>query len=679
MLVEWKEDCDIWPKRNEAAGWCNVVKSWAMVYDVETSHFDEVMNGRKLASFVDRVSHDPNANPRTHRLSLLNSHLRKGVSGIEWLDRLIRFLKDYGLSEVVHQYHIVPSQGGFLRALPNLHRDQGIHEELKDIAELLEWRIRLELRDTRVASLSDEAGNGDWDNKYVIAELIKKLQERAEKNPDANFAKSSVGAFAWIVSQKDWDLLRGFPAFAEEDVDADNRRVIKLERDLDKDVVPLTPVKSWTEDLQPYYELFPQRHILANSFFEAAPGPDIWQTLDQEGFLRKDVVITKDVYFREFLLGGPMSDEEHETTNCVTVTDIAFISRDDVGIMARVRQSQRLARIFWRFLTEWVTEHDYKGLEISEALCGCKENHRYYPAEWLGPLKRNRWVPMGGDRRAPATAQSLGSLLRGSGWDPGSLSENYNAVKLLEAIGVTRFDLMRELFAEDHATRVEVDNAFTNMLAATSGNIIHLNHAIEFIEDLKGDSNLPDFLKDRRERRRIVRENQHLGSQVEQLVKESLEGEGFTVWRTGVGSDFKIEYNPDDLVSLELARAGQRWLVEVKATRDQRVRMTEIQAKTAVDEEASFLLCVVPLESGDTTASLDDVKASMRFIKNIGPRVAPLCDDLDGFKELRDDITSDELSGVQLEVESGAVRVRVDSSVWQDDGFPLADLTNRLE
>ena len=91
-----------------------------------------------------------------------------------------------------------------------------------------------------------------------------------------------------------------------------------------------------------------------------------------------------------------------------------------------------------------------------------------------------------------------------------------------------------------------------------------MSHSI--LEDLKNDKALPDVLNERRERRRQVRENQHLGSQVEKLVKQSLEGEGFTVCRTGIGSDFAIEFN--DVTRLALAKSDRTWLVEVKATRD---------------------------------------------------------------------------------------------------------------
>ena len=192
LLVEWRKDGDIWPRRDEAAGWCDAVKSWAKLSQCELLTYDGVIDGRKLASKVDSVSHDKSVNVTTHRISFLANNLREGVSVIDWLDRLIGFLRANGQGEAVREHRIVPSQGGFLRALPDLHRDVGISEELKAVAGLLEWRIKTELRDTWITSLEEEPGAGDWDNDYIAGELIGRLQDRAEKTPDAAFAGASV-------------------------------------------------------------------------------------------------------------------------------------------------------------------------------------------------------------------------------------------------------------------------------------------------------------------------------------------------------------------------------------------------------------------------------------------------------------------------------------------------------
>ena len=675
LLDAWQEAHDTLSRRNEAAGWSRAVTSWASLYKEEPiSLFPEVVDGERLASMIDDKTHKNNDYGTMQDIQDL---LQGGLSAIEWLNRFHAFLNMNGLRDAVRDYHIVLDQDNFLDKLSELHRDKDISDELKDIAKSLDWSIRQCLRDKHLTSLEHEDGAGVWDDKYVVDELIRELQKRAAENLDDNFAKASVGLFAWIVSQENWSLPHGFPVFAEETSANNIRRVIKLEPTTEEEDRPLAPVLAWSEDLQLYSELFPRRRILADAFFEAAPNSTVWRTLDEQGFLKNDVIITKKLYFDTFLPDENLTDDEdHKTAEHIAATSIAFLIRDDIGIMARVRQSQNLARLFWCFLTEWLVQYDLNGLQICKAICNCGNEHSYYPAEWLVPIKSNgnKWVPIGKNRSSQATAESLANLLRGSR-DTGSLIEDPAVRNLLGAIGVSDFDLMRQLVAPTEEGRAVVDKQLIRLMTATRG---ELSPILEFAEDLKNDEGLPKILAERRKNKQIVCKNQRLGQQVEDLVKESLQTEGFAVRRTGIGSDFEISAELGEVANLELTLGSQSWSVEVKATRDQRVRMTDTQAKTAAEKGYRFLLCVVPVESGDSLPELESVRADMRFVANIGDLVKPLCNHLDELSDYREGITADESAGVQLEIASGAARIRVARSVWEHDGFPLKDLAGRL-
>ena len=654
------------PRRNEAVGWSKAIRSWAALRECQPTSFDEAFDGRTLASLIEKeCSH----------LEDLQKLLREGVCAVEWLNQLYQFLKDNGLfDDEIRSLSIFPAQDGRLDELSErgkLHRDQGIAEKLKDVAGLLGWNIRRELRDTRLTSLADERGAGDKDSVEVVRQLIARLQH-VEDNPDDNFTQASVRLFAWILAQdqKKWTSLRGFPVFAKSS-EPDSRRAFRMERQdpEEDDNRRLAPIGAWAEELKQFSDLFPQRQILADAFFEAVPDPDTWRILDEQGFIRTNVVIRREVSSdtvfsdRTFRLKGPRSgdgdDTKHRTVDCITVTDIAFLT----GIMARVRQSPRRAYLFWRFLTEWLVKEDAQGLEVRKSRCTCERTHQHFQAAWLVQVGENQWIRRG-DTSFQATAQSLANLLRDSEWKPGSLNKNPAAVKLLEAIGVTRFDLTRELVSKNAKERAAMNDQLTYLITATDGDF---SHVLEFVEDLQNDERLPDILKKHREYRQMVQKNQRLGKCVEGLVKKSLEDEGFTVTRTGIGSDYEIELSKED----------QKWLIEVKSTQGQEVRMTDTQARKAVEKEDGFLLCVVPVESG--TPALDEVRDKMRFVKNIGSLVEPLCNDLDKFKNLRDEITDDSASDVQLVVEAGTARVRVASSVWEKDGFHLKNLAERLK
>ena len=664
------------PNRNEAVGWCNSVESWATILRSKVTDFPEVIDGTKLAEYVEEKTHDTDSD--YGRLTRLQTLLRQGESALIWLNRFCGFLKTNGFDNAIRNRSIVLNQSGLLDKLSNLHRDQGVSETLKDIAESLEWNVRDYLRDTRITALADEIGKGDWDDDHVVRELIKQLQERAEQKPDAAFAEASVRLFTWIVERESWELLRGFPVFGRRIESERLLKVIHLPVSDQLEARPMAPVKVWDKELQRFADIFPPASILADDFFAKLPNQNTWQMLDEKSLVGKEIIRfskTRDIKFYPDL-SSLQEGVEHSPVDLVTVTDVWRLAE----IIERVRNSQDRARLFWQFLTEWLSLKDLKNLKTEQAHCSqCGVPHRYYPAAWIEQVREKLWVRQSTDVRTRATAQSLANLLRSSQWDPNSL--NPAAIKLLEAMGISYLELLQEFLATNDENRHEVQSALTNILASAGNNVTHLNQARQYIEDLKSDESLPSVLAERREQRRRIHENQQLGDIVEDLVEKELNSKGFTVERTGTGSDFQIEY--DDVAKLELAKSGKTWLVEVKATRRQEVRLTDTQAKKAVEKGDGFLLCVVPVEGETTDLESDErrkaMREAMRFVQNIGPLVKPLCSNLDKLNKQRKDITAVASQGVQLVVVGGTAQYSVKSPVWQNEGFPLAELPNHLD
>ena len=651
LLDDWQEYREKLPRRDEATGWCNALKSWANLYGRDASAFNEAIDGRKLA-----LRFEVNG---CSCLENLQNLLQENVCTVTWLNQLYGFLRDNGFDDQIRNRRFVLDQAGGFHQLRDLNRDSGIDEELKDIAELLDWRIRCELRNTQLTSLDQESGAGNWDSGDVVDSLIKKLKERADylrpddKNSDDNFKQASARLFAWIVGQKDWDRLREFPVFAK-DGNPDSLPALYRSSGAQENKTPLAPILAWPEGLKPFSNLFPPNRILADTFFEVLPDTDAWQMLNKEGLIRMDMIITRNdkVDFKNFCPEEDLPDGEHKAVEPISVTDI--VERKE--IMERVSDSRSRATLFWQFLTEWLIKEDVQGLESAEAKCRCGKTHKYYSAEWAMPVRNNRWIRQQEDRRARVNAQSLASLLRDSGWEPSTLKENPAAVKLLEAIDVSEFNLMREFVAKNDEERKANEEKLTEILVVTQGDLTQVH---ELVQHIKEDENLLQHLEDRQKKRRSVHENQRLGQQVEEWVKENLEQEGFSVRRTGIGSDFEIS----DLITLDIDRGDQNWLVEVKATRSQSIQMTSKQAETAVERGKEFLLCIVPIGPENIDPDLESVRANMRFIKNIGSRVAPLCEELADLEEWRDAITDDTDSGVKLVYETGTTGIRVYHSV----------------
>ena len=463
---------------------------------------------------------------------------------------------------------------------------------------------------------------------------------------------------------------------------ADGKSVFELPNRTNDREPPLAPVRSWSAKLQQFSELFPPERILAEVFFEKISDPNVWRMLNEQHLTKTDIIITRNepINFTDFFPKEELPDEEkvsHKSVDHISVTDIV----ERVKIMDQVRRTRDRTRLFWRFLTEWLVKKDGQGLETAEAKCECGESHKYYPAAWLMPVRNNRWIQQRGGQ-VPPGARSIANLLRGSEWEPSSLNENSAVIKLLKAIDVTVLDLMQELTTENDDQRKVQDKILIEILGVAGNSLSILSRIPELVPYIDEDDEvLLSHLETRQKKRHIADKNRRLGQRVEDLVKESLEHAGFSVCRTGTGSDFEVSDGSYDLITLDVAQNdyGKSWLVEVKSTRYQSVHVSSTQTETAIEEKEKFLLCVVPIEPENIDPDLETVKRDMRFIKNIGGRVERLDNDLKGLEELRNEINDDASPGVELVIDLGKPGICVKKSVWENEGFTLENLAENLK
>ena len=321
------------------------------------------------------------------------------------------------------------------------------------------------------------------------------------------------------------------------------------------------------------------------------------------------------------------------------------------------------------------------------ASCECGKTHEYYPAAWVMLVRKVNWIRDGNPRHLPE-AEHLAKLLQEKGWELSSLNENSGIGKLLKAMNVDPSTLKR-LFIPDTVINTAV------MLSESPQLARHIEdnekrHQIEQILDTVGDE-LPlvneavhdkKFLEEYKQKKKqdlTVQVNKDLGLLVEEIVGEILDEKGFDVESNHRGWDFDVTGHITELKVVQNS-SSKTWRVEVKSTRTegnaQGVYMSAAQAEEAVEYGKQYVLCVVPLEQED--AIPENIREKILFIEDIGNSVAPLWADLKKLKKVRDDITTDASSDLELIVEEGKPRVLVKKPIWDKGGFPLADLLERL-
>ncbi len=371
----------------------------------------------------------------------------------------------------------------------------------------------------------------------------------------------------------------------------------------------------------------------------------------------------------------PASDDKkvkHVTKDPVDVSALAYFEHDGTGLDA-VRRSKSRAMELLLFLANYVLEAEPDLLEPVTAECECGLQHRYFPCHWLIPMFDRKWVPLGDNKQAFATAESIAQLFEEEEDRLEELTSGKGKL-LLEALGISMADLTLRAIAPDEATRISLIGSVSTIMRATGNDVEKVKLLAEEIAE---SPDLLDELQERRDRREMVRRNKSIGEQVEQFLEENLTGSGIKVTRTGVGSDFEVteDYLHDGHeVLLVLEGTRKSILVEVKATTGDVVRMTVAQARTAVNESERFALCVVQLDTPDMSAEI--VREQCRFVMDIGTQIEPIWDEYEGFEETKGDLRTT-IGDVRLDIAGSEVRFRVSAGAWTE-GLEFDDAVSSI-
>ena len=629
-----------------------------------------------------------------------------------WLAELFLLaadMEDQNVRDMVNG--LLPNQYGKFRNTKKdfLYADGGISTEIKDIASALDEDLRSELLHDAMAqalkqpgyesanelvlNLLDKMDGGTYSKSKAVELILDRLTEvlpdDSQFDDDAGLPAlvASARMIVYVAANEEVQKLRTCPLLTAAG------RIVHLSGNQQI----LAPVSYWPESAQPYAELYGENRLLSDRYCDEVGLANALDALINAGLVVPAPLFEgRRAELADINLLREMSEGDPDTAGAVVrdarFGQIAFLATD---LVQRCGENAELAKLLLDFVLNVAAREDQSWREVNN-LAGNRSGERISltlnRAIWPFELKVRSWIPVKApDAEAiapmPANESNLREILDAS-W----LKGNRDAVDLLHHVfGFRQLTLLLDSFG----TEIEDDLVqllqFPELVKTAASNPeavrfvselkdtdIALDSVRDFVKDAVEDNGLLEHLANRREQRRRVHENQNLGATIETLVRDNLKTAGFSVRRTGTGSDFEIALETGHLGNLHITRETQSWLVEVKATRDQRVRMTDVQARTAVREGDRFLLCVVPVDSDNTLAESADIWSDMRFVSGLGQRLAVICDDLGGYEDLRADITADAASGVQLEISPGPARIRVASSVWEGDGFPLDELAVRL-
>ena len=660
MASKWKEIASKLPRSNESALWAENLCGWAIFLGKSVDDFEEALTVAKLC---ERVASCGNLAGIQHEL--------ESVDAVTWLNQLHSLIAEMKRPELFDKFALIPSQTGEFRKLKELCRDADIDGDLKDIAESLGVRIRIELMDARIG-LNASSDRPARTQEEVLDSAVRKLQAAAKAGqPGQPFRNANVRLFVWLVQRLQLEKLEGFPALTRAAGDADGAIII-LRAQSNKEDLPLAPTSCWPEAARKVADfLVPQHHTLSDEYFHHLKDEASWQRLENTGLLQLSPLYVTRKSHMPFIASEPLPEREkkhrHKTKKAVEVSALAFFEKEGSGLDA-VRQSKVRATSLLLFLTEYVLEDDPRSLETIEAECDCGEKHCYYRAAWLIPMWENQWVPLGNKKQSLANAEAIVQLFE-SREDQLRRLTTGNGRLLLEALKISLADLSLRAVAKDEDTRIVLMEALRDIVQATGNDVGKVQVvAKEILES----PHLIDDITRRRERREKIQQNHSVGTKVEKLLKELLEEFDFKVERTGIGSDYEVEQDyveEGHEVLLTIRTPSSSILVEIKSTLGDQARMTVPQAQTADGNKDRFALCVVRLSSRDIT--LEAVRQGCRFITDIGHRIGPALANYRQYQTTRTVVCS-QPGDVELVMTESEVRFAVSADLW-DSGMKLDD------
>lgn len=601
---------------------------------------------------VEKLSEDLE---RCENLTNFKNKLGEDVDEIDILNKYYGLLIDTNKISLLEEKNILPNQNKTLVGKQGLYKDEGIDERLKNISCKLGEDVRKQLIHLEVSERIQSTLNSKTEED-VLARVMSLV--RTPQTENAQYLQANTELFDWLLGGNRYEHLQGYPVLSQKE-----GTFIAL-----KEGETLAPPDVWTEEAKNYVDLFPEEHIISYQYSRRVPQRDKWEILKEKGFIlieplyREKGRLSGDALDALLLLEEKLEEEkDHDVTGEIELSKIAFLETKDKGIVDTVRKSRTKAQEFFSFLFNYVIKYDDLWHTSLAVTCECGSTHRIHPSAWLKTLKTRSWVPIRKDKSEKPSAQYLSRILEGDN-ELLQLCKEDRPSELLSIFGVSISELMIQIAAKDERTRQELERAMGSLVSTFRTNLSQLNEIAKLAES---DRDLfIDDLKERINVRNQINKNQDVGRRVERLLKEVLENEGFSVKRTGIGSDFLIEH---DFVEdgqekvLEIRKKGWVSYLEVKSTVQDHVKMTITQAKEARNKQDQYILCVVKLNSLPITD--DSIKNNTYFVTDIGNMISDKVTKVENLETAQKKIIMK--GDIEIELGEGSVRFRINERVWQ--------------
>lgn len=522
---------------------------------------------------------------------------------------------------------LLPDQRGRLASASELRCEKNIPEELKDIAEALGVDVRACLVDRQLMEMLSRAEFAH--GAYALTEVVRESQteedvvricvEHLKKTlPEGggiqDKAQPIVAAsirlldFLWRTREEagaQWAKEMPLATRDGKSIRASNQRVI-------------APVAAWNSVARPFADIYPPNRVLADEYCGNDVGlPSVVAALVGWGMAYAEPLV------RQSIGGAELKGDRLKNVLAASVElDGLLLSQAEYSqiallheVLPRCAESPELAASLLGLVLAYVAPNDPEW-QTTRAIAARRGQESskvdIRPALWLADVRTRTWVPVQGDggrRLVQPDVHALRPLLRHE-W----LGQNEPAIRLLaEFFGFDALELCLVSVSPDEIVQRKIREDLARVVNLLGADAEQYGQLVSQLET--------------RERWQQQRERfLNLGRAVQDAVAKTLSAIGLNVRLVDRGYDFEVSYSNVGDASYQFE--VETFLVEVKATTTDRVRMTPKQASTAASCTDRYVLCVVdlrglPEERLGQPWSTDDVMQLAKLTIDVGNNVRP--------------------------------------------------------
>ena len=565
------------------------------------------------------------------------------ISGdpFRWLADLFLLVSDLPehVNAVPFLNGLVPDQHSRLRNARDLRFDEGISEQLKDIADTASIDLRSTLLHSRFAAalnlpgyesaktLAEEILGQPYSESEAVEAILDKLDiqlpddaplPHSDRVPALHISARLISFLA--REGHDTDHIRRSPLLTAED------KIVRLTNNLQV----LAPVSHWLESARLYKNLYTENRILSDRYVDDEELKTVLDPLIQE-----NMVIPGPLYkgrraspiegplLKELAPSCPFNRFNYRTQD---FGQIAFLGSE---LVPRCGNEGELAELLLDFIVNVAAKEDgdwhETWLTTPAPIDGeTRPSFHTYNSTWPFELKVRSWLPVTDDEekvigQVPATEANLRPLLD-SDW----LKDNTQGIQLLHRVfGFRQLTLMLENMEPDVESNLVELLQDPELVRSAAANLELVKATItnpevaRILSEAEADEiqNIREELDKRRREQEVRERNSDFGHAVQEAVKRAVEGLGLRLELVDHGFDYEV-FPDGSSFTFEVGS----YFLEVKATTTRDVRMTPTQAKKAYDNPDRFVLCVVDLYGQEIKEvwQPDDILAYSKVVTKIG-------------------------------------------------------------